>query len=132
MGAHRGRIQEHATRSSEGLSLQIFPEPWPDAAGLPAPKTHVDRVPVTEGRRQIAPRAAGALQMEERFEELAIGHLAGRAGRGMFGRGQRDFELRPKGVADDFPHGMFEHPKFQAKPSTIVHTIIREHCLARD
>ena len=93
MSAHRRRIQEHTTRAGKGLGLEIFPKPRPDAAGLPAPKAHVDRVPIAEGGRQIAPRAAGALQMEEGFEELAIGHFPRGASRGMFGRRERHFQL---------------------------------------
>ena len=122
MGAHRRRIQEHATRSGEGLGLEIFPQPRPHAAGLPSPKAHVDRVPVTQCRGQIAPWAASAQQMEDRFKELAIRHLAGRSGRGMFGRGKRDFQLRPNGIGDDFTHGMFEHPQFN-HPQKLSYTL---------
>ena len=46
--AHRGRIHEHAARVGEGLGLEIFPEPLPDAARLPPPEAHVDRVPGAE------------------------------------------------------------------------------------
>jgi len=86
-------------------------------------------MPITEFRRQIPPRTAGAQKVEDRFEELAIRHLAGRAGLRMFGRANRGFKLLPDLIGDAFAHGMFEHPKFQSAPRTFVHIIIREHCL---
>lgn len=110
MRAHRGRIQEQSPRAGERLGLQIFPQPLPDATRLPPPETHVNRMPVAEFRRQIAPRTAGALEMEQGFQKFAIGHLAGRTGRGMFGGTHRFFEGFPDLIVDDFSHGMFEHP----------------------
>jgi len=88
-------------------------------------------VPVAEFRRQIAPGAAGPLEVEQRLQKLAIGHLAGRAGRGMFGRADGFFQGFPDLIVDDFPHGMFDHPKFQSPPRYFVHIIIREHALER-
>ena len=120
MSAHRGRIHEHAARSGEGLGLEIFPEPLPDAARLPTPEAHVNRVPVAEWRRQIAPGAASALEMENRFEKLPIRHFAWRTGRGVFGCRERLFELGPDFVGDDLAHRMLEHPKFQSVIAIIV------------
>ena len=93
MGAHRRRIHEHAARSGEGLGLEIFPKPLPDAARFPSPEAHVNRVPVAELVWQIAPWAAGALQMKHRFEELPIGHFTRRTGGRVFG-GRENFTGR--------------------------------------
>ena len=114
MGAHRRRIHEHAARSGEGLGLEIFPEPLPDAARLPPPEAHVDRVPVAELGWQIAPGAAGALQMENRFEKLPIGHFTRSTGGGVFGGRERPFKLGPDFIGDALTHRRFAHPKFQS------------------
>ena len=73
MGPHRGRIQEHTTGFGKGLGLQIFPQTLPDAARLPTPKSHVNRVPVTQLRRQIPPWTACAIEMQQGFQKLPIG-----------------------------------------------------------
>ena len=49
---------------------------------------------------QIAPWAAGALQMKNRFEELPIGHFARRTGGGVFGDRERLFKLGPDFIGD--------------------------------
>ena len=100
--------------------MEIFPEPLPDAARFPPPEAHVDRVPVAELCRQIAPWAAGALQMENRFEKLPIGHLARRPGGRVLGCRERLFKLGPDFIGDDPTHRMFEHPKFQSVTVIIV------------
>ena len=86
-------------------------------------------MPVPQLGRQIAPRAAGALEVEHRFEELALGHFTRRAGRGMLGSGDGWLELLPDVIVDDFAHGMLEHPKLQSAPGIFVHIIIREQNL---
>lgn len=91
--------------------MQALPQALPDPARFPAPEAHIDRVPVTKLRRQIAPRAAGAQQVEQGFEELPIGYLTRGTGRGVFGSAHRRFELLPDGIGDDFAHRMFQHPK---------------------
>ena len=98
----------------------MFPEPLPDAARFPTPEAHIDRVPVAEWCRQIAPGAAGALQIENRFEKLPIGHLARRTSGGVFGGRERLFKLGPDFIGDDLTHRMFEHPKFQSVTVIIV------------
>ena len=129
--AHGGRIQEQGAGVGEGFGLQILPESLPDPARFPAPEAHVNGMPVTELGRQIPPRTAGALQMEDRFEELSVGHCAGRPSLRMLGRSHGRFELLPDGIGDDFTHGMLQHPKLQSRTRIIVHFIIREHCLGR-
>ena len=109
--------------------MQILPEPLPDTARFPPPKAHVNGMPIAQLGRQISPRAAGALEMEDRFEELSVRHFAGRAGLRMLGRGHGRFELLPHGIGNDFTHGMLLHPKLQSLITKIVHIIIREHCL---
>jgi len=129
--AHGGRIQEQGAGVGEGFGLQILPESLPDPARFPAPEAHVNGMPVTELGRQIPPRTAGALQMEDRFEELSVGHCAGRPSLRMLGRSHGRFELLPDGIGDDFTHGMLQHPKLQSRTRIIVPFIIREHCLER-
>ncbi len=68
--------------------------------------------------------------MKNRFEKFSVGHFAGRAGLGMLGCGDGRFEFLPHGMGDDFTHGMLQHPKLQSLTRTIVHIIIREHCLS--
>ncbi len=126
---HRGRIQEQGAGPGERFGLQVLPEPLPNPARFPAPEAHVNGMPITQLRRQIPPRAPSPLQMEDRFEELSVGHLTGRAGLGMFGCGEGRFELLPHRIGNDFTHGMLQHPKLQSRTKTIVHTIIREHYL---
>ncbi len=114
----------------KGFGLEVFPQTLPDSARLPTPEAHVNGVPVTQLRRQIPPWAAGALKMEDGFQKLPVAHLAGRSGGRMFRRLHRRFELFPDFRANDFTHGMFEHPQFQSASKTFVHTIIREQNLA--
>ena len=131
MRPHRGRIQEQGAGPGERFGLQVLPEPLPDPARFPAPEAHVNGMPIAQLGRQIPPRAAGALEMEDRFEELSVGHFAGRAGLRMLGCSHGRFELLPDRMSDYFTHRMLQHPKLQSRTRIIVHIIIREHCLDR-
>jgi hypothetical protein len=67
--------------------------------------------------------------MQHGFEERSITQFARGPSLGMFGHLQHGLKLLPDGFADDFAHGMFEHPKLQSLLRTFVHFIIREHSL---
>jgi hypothetical protein len=67
--------------------------------------------------------------MQHGFEELSITQFARCPSLGMFGHIQHGLKLLPDGFADDFAHGMLEHPKLQSLLRTFVHFIIREHGL---
>ena len=114
MRPHRRRIQEHSAGAGQRFGVQTFPEPLPDPTGLPASEAPVHGVPIPECGGQIAPRTAGALEMQQRFEELPVAEFAGSPRPRMLGRGHGRLELFPLGVADDFSHRMFGHPKFQS------------------
>jgi hypothetical protein len=131
MRPHRRGIQEQTAGLGKALGLQIFPQTLPDAARLPASEAHVNGVPVTQLGRQIPPRAARAIEMEHRFQELPIAQLRRRSRRRVFGLDQSHFELFPRPVANQFSLFGFRHPKFQSLIGIFVHTIIREHDLVR-
>ena len=130
MRPHGRGIQEQTAGLGEGLGLQVFPQARPDPTRFPAPEAHVNGMPVTQFGRQIPPRAARAIEMEHRFQELPIAALRRCSRRRVFGLGQSHLELFPRKVADQFSDFGFRYPKFQSPIAVFVHTIIREHCLA--
>jgi hypothetical protein len=128
MSSHRGRIHEQITGLGKGFGLQILPQPLPDSALFPAPKAHVDRMPVAECFRQIPPGTARAIQIQERFEEFPIAEARRGARGGIFGRGHRRLQLFPQHIVNQFSLLEFAHPKFPACFRESVQ-IIREHYL---
>jgi hypothetical protein len=131
MGPHCRRIQQQAPRCSKGLGLQTLPQALPDPARFPPPEAHVDRVPIAQFRWQIPPRTPRAVEMENRFQELAITHLCRSSRQRMFGRFHCRSQFLPQLIADDFSHLGFAHPKFPPKISTLVQQIIREQNLVQ-
>ncbi len=102
-------------------SLKNDPEP---AARFSAPEAHVDGVPVTQLRRQVPPRTAGPIQIQDRSEEFALTQLVWRSRQGMLGRFHRRFQLLPDFIADDFAHFAFTRPKLPSQIPFRVQQII--------
>src|SRR5215217_137767 len=73
----------------------MLPQMVPYPTRFPAPKAHVDRMPVAQLCRQISPRTPSAVEMQQRLQELTIAHLPGRSGKGMFRCVDRRLQLSP-------------------------------------
>ena len=128
--AHRGRIQQEISCLGEGFTLQALPEPLPDPTRLPPPESHINRMPVAQLRRQVPPRAARAVEVEHRLQELPLTQFPWRSSHGMFGGFHQRLQAFPDLIADDFAHLGFAHPKLPSSFPPRVQ-IIREHYLER-
>jgi hypothetical protein len=129
MRAHRRRIHEQRPCLGKRCGLEIFPQALPDAALLPAPEAHVDRMPVAQRRRQIPPRTTRAIQIEDGFDKLPITQTRRRSRRGMLGCRDCRLQRLPNTIADQFPHSDGFHPILGSGSRSLVDQIIREHGL---
>ena len=67
MRPHRGGIDEEMAGLGKAFGLEQLPQPPPDPALFPAPKAHIDRMPVAQLRGQVPPRTARAVEVENRL-----------------------------------------------------------------
>ena len=86
VGPHDGGVDQHAADVGEGrLGGQGHEQPPQGAGADPAAETVVDGVPAAELRGQVAPRDAGAGQVQQGLEEGAFGQARGLAAAVAFG-----------------------------------------------
>ena len=69
MGADDGGVDKEVAGEGARPSLQVFPEPAPDAAPFPAAKAGVHRVPLPKVLRQVAPWGIGMKLSIDRFRK---------------------------------------------------------------
>lgn len=89
-------------------------QPHPDIGLHPVAKAREHAVPMAEGGRQIAPRAAGASDPQHRFDEQAV-VLAAASGIARLAEAQR-LHFRPLGVSQN--ESMF-HPELESQAGPV-------------
>jgi hypothetical protein len=110
MGPHRRRVDKQSPRLGKNFAPQMLPQALPDPTLFPPPETHVNRVPVSKLGRQVPPRTARAIQVEDRFNKFPLCRITGCTRQGVLGCFHRWSQFLPDRIADNFARFDFAHP----------------------